>query len=165
MRTPYRKPGKYTNMKIDPLLTEDKIVALENKLKRLKEQRPKLAALVAEFAQMGDFSENAEYQHAKWQLRRLNRSIEVTKNRLDHAVLIEKPKQYDSIDLLHNVTVLVNGKEKKLQIVGPSETNPQKGKISNSSPVGKALLGRKLGDVITIILANKKVEYTITNIE
>jgi len=165
MQTPYRKPGKYSNLKADPLLTKDKIKALENKLSKLKKRHPELASEVSRLAEMGDFSENAEYQHAKWQLRRLNSSIKTTEYRLNHAILIKTPKQKLTIDLLHKVTVQISGKEKILQILGPSETNPQKGIISNQSPIGAALLGHKIGDKVNITLANKEVEYEILKIE
>jgi transcription elongation factor GreA len=165
MQTPYRKPGKYSNLKPDPLLTEDKVRALENKVKRLYEQRPALAAEVARLAEMGDFSENAEYQHAKWQLRRLNSAIEKTEDRLNHAVVIKSPKQNNVVDLLHRVTVKVGGEQKIFQILGSSETNPGKGIISNNSPIGVALMGQSVGDKVKVKLADKEIEYEIIGIE
>ncbi len=165
MQTPYRKPGKYANKKHDPLLTEEKVNALKNRLKKLKELHPKLTAEVAKHAEMGDFSENAEYQHAKWQLRRTNRSIQTIENRLNHAVIVKPPKQNNTVDLYHKVTVKIGNEKKTFQILGSSETNPKKGIISNQSPIGLALMGKKVGDKVRIILAKKEVEYEIISIK
>jgi transcription elongation factor GreA len=163
MRLPFRKPGKYTVRKIDPLLTKDKIEILKKKLKRLKASHPKLAADVSRLAEMGDFSENAEYQHAKWQLRRTLNAIKVTEARLDHAVVIEKPKQKKKIELGHTVTLVSNKKEMLVTILGPSETNPAKGIISNQSPLGIALLGKKIGE--SVCIGKSDVEYKIVGIQ
>lgn len=164
MQIPYRKPGKYASSQPEPFLTEEKVEKLKEKLKKLKNARPELAIEVARHAEMGDFSENAEYQHAKWQLRKLNRNIEITENRLNHAIIIQKPRQNKTVELTHKIRVMIGNEEKILQILGGLETDPKKGIISKDSPVGKALLGKKVGETVKIPLSGREVEYKILDI-
>ncbi len=166
MQVPYRKPGKYSQMKSDPLLTEGKILELKNKLDRLKNlSRPRAAEEVKRLAELGDFSENVEYQIAKGRLRGINDNIVKIENQLKNAVVIPSQKQTDTIELGHTVTIENNGKQKTYQILGSVETNPQKGIISYNSPIGTALMGRKIGEVIKIKIGNKEVIYKIIAIE
>ena len=82
MQVPYRKPGVYNYNKKDPLITADKLEQLKNKLERLKKKRPEAASEVARLAQLGDFSENVEYQLAKGRLRRINSEIQILENQI-----------------------------------------------------------------------------------
>lgn len=165
MQVPHRKPGKFTHLKPDPLLTEAKFRELEKKLEHLKEIRPKLAADVSRFAQFGDFSENVEYQIAKGKLRGINQGIIDLENHLKQAVVIKPQIQTDTVVLGHTVTIEGEGKQKTYQILGSSEIDMKKGIISYSSPIGAALLGKEVGEVVKVKLANKEVEYTIVKIE
>jgi transcription elongation factor GreA len=165
MQVPHRKPGKFTHLKPDPLLTEAKFTELEKKLEHLKKIRPGLAADVSRFAQFGDFSENVEYQIAKGKLRGVNQGIIDLENHLKHAVVFKPQEQTDTVELGHRVTIESEGKQKKYQILGSSEIDLKKGIISYSSPMGAALLGKEVGDVVSVKLANREVEYTIIKIE
>jgi len=166
MRTPYRKPGKYSLMKSDPLLTEDKFLELEKKLDKLMNYgRPRAAAEVSRLAELGDFSENAEYQNAKGRLRWINQNIIDIENQLKHAVIIAPQKQTRTVQLGHKVTVACGGKQKTYLILGSSETDPEKGIISHGSPIGAALIGRGAGETVRIKLAGREVEYKIIKIE
>ncbi len=164
MQVPYRKPGKYSQMKSDPLLTEGKILELTNKLDRLKNvSRPRGAEEVKRLAELGDFSENVEYQLAKGKLRGINDNITKIENQLKNAVIIPHQKQTNTVEIGSTVTVENNGVEKSYQILGSVETDPQKGIISYNSPIGSALLGCKVGDIIKI--GPKEVAYKIIRIE
>jgi transcription elongation factor GreA len=166
MRVPYRKPTKFSDIKSDPLLTEEKFRELKNKLDRLiKISRPQAAAEVRRLAELGDFSENAEYQLAKGKLRSINHNILIINSHLTQAQIIKPQTQTSSSQLGHKVTVEFGGKQKTYQILGSSETDPQKGIISYTSPVGEALLGHKIGDLVRIKLAGQEVEYKIIKIE
>lgn len=165
MRIPYRKPGHFSQVKPDPLLTEAKFAELKNKLVRLKSARPQAAAEVARLAELGDFSENVEYQLAKGRLRGINSGILKLENQLNTAVIIAHSKQTDTVQIGHTVTVAVNGKEKTYQILGSSEADPGKGIISHNSPIGAALVGRKGGETVTVKLAGKEVMYKIIRVE
>ncbi len=166
MQIPYRKPGKYSEQKPDPLITRDKFNELKNKLERLKKSRPPAAEEVSRLAELGDFSENAEYQLAKGRLRGINYSILKLEAQLNQAVIIPPKQQSDTVQLGHTVTISKeNSKQKTYLILGSEETNPQKNIISHQSPLGSALLGHRAGDTVTLKLANKKVEYKIVKIE
>lgn len=164
MRVPIRKPGKYTFLKPDPHLTEEKFRELENKLGRMLKARPPLIEEVKFHALNGDFSENAAYQIAKGRLRGLNQRILELEDHLKRAVII-RPKNSGWVEIGHLVTVLVRGKEKTYEILGSTETNPDKGIISHSSPLGSALLGHKIGNRVKVRLADKEIEYEIIKIE
>ncbi len=165
MRIPFRKPGKFQSQKTDPLLTEGKFEALERELHRLEGLRPGLAAEVARLAELGDFSENVEYQMAKGRLRGLNQRMLVLEHQLSGAQIIPTPKQTTRIAIGHTITVEIAGKQKVFQILGSEETDPGAGIISHTSPIGAALLNHKVGDVVKIPLANRDVEYRIVGIE
>jgi len=165
MQIPIRKPGKYTHLKPDQHLTEAKFNELKNKLERLKFNRPRLAEEVKKYASDGDFSENAAYQIAKGRLRGLNQKILEIENHLKRAVIIKPNKNSSQVQLGSSVTVISGEKEKAFLILGSSEADPQSGIISHRSPLGSALIGKKLGDRIKINLADKIVEYKIIKIE
>jgi transcription elongation factor GreA len=182
MRTPIRKPGKYTHLKPDPNLTEKKLNELKEKLERLKKfSRPNAAAEVRRLAEMGDFSENAAYQIAKGRLRGINQRILDIEDHLKNAVIIKLSKNIyphtaglraehssvgvNTVQLGCKVTVESNGKKRTYLILGSSETNPAQGIISHNSPIGSALMGRKAGDMVKVKLNNKEVEYRIIRIE
>lgn len=161
MQTPQRKLGKYAHLKPDPNLTEEKYNELKKKLLKLKKIRPTAATEVKRLAEMGDFSENAAYQIAKGRLRGINQRILDTEDHLKHAIIINHPKNTGTVTLGHKVTVEINGRQRTYLILGSSETDPQEGVISHNSPLGSALIGRRVGDIIKINLENSGVEYKI----
>jgi len=165
MQLPWRKPGKYTHLKPDQNLTEAKYNELKNKLERLKFNRPRLAEEVKKYASDGDFSENAAYQIAKGRLRGMNQKILEIEDHLNRAVIIRPNKNNITVQLGSSVTVEGDGRKKTYLILGSSETDPTKGIISSHSPIGSALIGRKLGDQIKIKLADREIEYKIIKIE
>jgi transcription elongation factor GreA len=166
MRTPIRKPGKYTHLKPDPNLTEEKYNELQEKLEKLKKfSRPNAAVEVRRLAEMGDFSENAAYQIAKGRLRGINQRILDIEDHLKRAVIIKPSNNINKVQLGCKVTVEANNKLKTYLILGSAETNPAEGIISHNSPLGSALMGRKIGDMIKVELSNKEVEYKIVEIE
>lgn len=160
MRTLDRKLGKYGQIKADPFLTLDKFRELEQQLNRLKKSQPVAAAEVARLAEMGDFSENFAYQHAKGRLRGINQRILELEHKLNQAEVIQ-PSGMNKVEVGHTVTVECDGTKKTFQILGSTETDPRRGVISHSSPIGAALLGHKVGDTVCVTIANKDREYTI----
>lgn len=164
MRVPIRKSGKYTHLKVDPRITQKKFEELTNTLARLKKSRPRVAEEVKTLAQMGDFSENAAYQIAKGRLRGMNQRILDIGDLLRRAVIIEHQKNDGTVQLGHTVTVVTGGKQKNYQILGSSEADPLKGIISHNSPIGSALIGRRIGNSVKIQLGKKEVEYKIIKI-
>jgi len=164
MQVPYRKPGKYTHRKMDPFLTQKKFDQLSRKLDRLKGGRPHLAKEVSRLAELGDFSENVEYQLAKRKLRSTNNTILWLEHQLNHAEII-KPSQDGTIQIGSTVTVLVGTKQKGFQILGSAESNPDKHIISYSSPIGSALIGKKVGETAIVHISDRKIEYKVLEVE
>ncbi len=165
MQIPYRKPGKFAQMKTDPLVTQEKFLELERKLDRLKNvSRPEAAAEVKRLAELGDFSENAEYQLAKGRLRGINSRMLSIEIQLKQVVVIEH-QMNGQVQVGSTVTITDGHKERTYQILGSTETKPGQGIISHNSPVGKALIGHEVGDRVCVRLANKEIEYRIVRVE
>lgn len=166
MQTPYRKPSKFSYIKPDPQLTQAKFDELKNKLDRLKTKtRFKAMAEVRLHAENGDFSENASYQIAKGRLRSINQRILDLENQLKIAVIIKPSKNNNSVQIGSKVTVSYADKQRTYEILGSSETDPVRGIISYSSPLGQALMKHRVGDEVRINLASKEVIYKILKIE
>lgn len=164
MRTPIRKLGKFGALTQDPLMTADKFSELKQKLNTLYASRPQAAKEVSRLAELGDFSENVEYQLAKSRLRGIHSRILTIENQLKHAEIIEKPVHAHRVEIGHTVTVEVDGVEKMYQILGSSQSDPTKGIISHNSPIGSALLGKKAGERVQLVLGGKEIEYKIIEI-
>lgn len=164
MQIPYRKPGEFTNIAPDPHLTQAKFDELTQKLKKLQAVLPNAISELQRLAEMGDFSENAAYQMAKGRVRSLNDKIFGIEEHLKQAIIITSGQKSDMVQLGSTVKVLVDGKEKVYQLLGSSEVNLAKGIISNHSPVGSALMGKKVGEKFKIKLGDREVDAQITSI-
>lgn len=169
MRVPVRKPGKHTHDKKDPYITKDKFLALQKNLEKMKKIQPHLAQEVKRLALNGDFSENAEYQIAKGRLRGLNQKMIEVEEEIKNAVIIKGSGAKDKVKLGCTVTVEVNGKQKTFKILGSAETDPLQNIISHNSPVGQALMNKKVGEIVVINPPtgenNKKIKYKIIKIK
>lgn len=166
MRVPIRKADKYTHLKTDPYITQAKFDELTKKRERLiTVNRPHEAEEVKRLALMGDFSENAGYQIAKGRLRGINQRVLDIENLLKNAVIIRHDKDNDLVQIGNFVTLSRDDREKEYQILGSEETNPTAGVISHNSPLGSALIGRKIGDEIEINLGDRIIKYKIVNLK
>lgn len=163
MRTPIRKAGKYTHNKPDPYLTAAKIKDLKDHLQQMKKAQPKLAAEVKRLAQDGDFSENVPYQIAKGRLRGLNQRILDTENHLKSAIEI-RPGRSDTVRIGSTVEVEVDGRSRTFTILGATETDPARGIISHLSPIGRVLLGSRVGKRVRIDIKGQDKIYLIKKI-
>ena len=112
-------------------------------------RRQEIAALIGAAAEDGDLSENAAYDHAKEEQALLEGRIAQLEQYLRNAVLIET-QVGGSIGLGSKVTIHDDGEDEEFTIVGPLEAAPNKGRISNESPLGRALLGHKTGEVVSV---------------
>lgn len=167
MRVPIRKGDKFTNIKPDPNLTQAKYDELKANLDKLiKHVRPTLAKEVQRLAEMGDFSENHAYSLAKGKLRGINQRIIEIENHLKTAVIIGTGGNKETVQLGCQVTVfnLQTKKEKTYLILGSAETDPLGGVISHNSPIGQALMGKKVGETAKVKLTNKEVTYRVDKI-
>ncbi len=132
------------------LLTAESKAELEKRLEELKGKgRAEMAAKIEEARSFGDLSENAEYDLARDEQAKMEREISDLENMLHNAVIIESVRT-DSVGVGSTVSFSMDGKEYvEYQIVGSQDSDPMNKKISNDSPIGKALLGHKAGDAFT----------------
>ena len=130
-------------------LTKQGKADLENELKELKDRRPAIADRLATARAFGDLSENQEYTDARAEQKTVeNRIIEIEEI-LKNAKVIRAAK-HSSVTLGSTVKVKMGRKEFTYLVVSPIEADPLGGKISNESPVGAGLLGKKKGKTVTI---------------
>lgn len=144
--------------------------ALGSELKQLATvARPKVVQEVADAAAQGDRSENAEYIYGKKRLREIDRRMRFLTKRLDDAFVIDvtqKPNVPNQIFFAAIVTVEdEEGDEHCYQLVGPDEANPARGLVSYQSPLGTALLKRRVGDTVTFKRPAGETELTVLKVE
>ena len=151
------------------ILTYAGLKRLEDKLHELKVvKRKEVAEKIKEAREQGDLSENAEYDAAKDEQRDIEARIEEIEKILKNAeVVVEDEVDFKKISVGCKVRVLDMEYDEEIdfQIVGSTETNSLQGKISNESPVGKALIGSKKGETVEIELPIGIMQYKVLNIE
>ncbi len=135
----------------------------------LQVERPKVTAEVSFAASLGDRSENAEYIYGKRRLREIDRRLRFLDKRLERLTVVDPAEQRDPGRVYFGATVtLLNEDDRgqvRYQLVGPDETELKSGRISVDSPVGRALLGRHLGDVVTVRRPLGEVDFEIKRID
>ncbi|MEP7204791.1 MAG: transcription elongation factor GreA [Candidatus Saccharibacteria bacterium] len=136
---------------------------LEFELLELKSRRGSIADKIAEARDFGDLSENAEYDSAREEQGLLESRIAEIEDILLNADLIKSGNK-GHVALGSKVELTDGTKVVSYTIVGPVETNPLEGKVSDKSPIGLAVFGKKVGDSVTIITAKGDVTYQIINI-
>ncbi|OQY89275.1 MAG: transcription elongation factor GreA [Anaerolineae bacterium UTCFX2] len=149
-------------------LTADGAERLKNELHHLVTvEREALAKRLRAAIQEGDLSENADYSKAKEDQGFLEGRIQELEYLLKYAIIVEASATgYDQVEVGARVTVKEDGYEPEtFSLVGAKETDPSQGKISNESPVGKALLGKKVGDVVSVETPVGALVYKIVKIE
>ena len=150
------------------ILTEEGLKALEDELQDLKVNRRKeVAQKIKEAREQGDLSENAEYDAAKEEQRDIELRIEEIDKILKNAELVTD-EDVDSSVINIGSTVRIQDLEfdeqMEYKIVGSTEANSLKGKISNESPVGKALIGAKVGQNVEVETPSGMIQYKILEI-
>ena len=149
-------------------LTEEGIERLTLELKELKgPKREEMAKRLRDAIEGGDLSENADYHKAKEDQGFLEGRIQELEYILDNATIIDTNNgNKDIVDVGSTVTIQeADYPPDKYLVVGPTEANPQNGRISNESPIGKALLGKKTGDIVIVETPGGKIELLIKEIE
>jgi len=180
MQVPNTNPHPEGNPEHDPHITQGRFNELKKEIEELKSKLEYSQSEVARLAQLGDFSENVEYSLAKGRLRWLNRRILELESQIHRAEIIKPTKNSTKVELGHKVKIkimLYHSEESKslknksltdvqddrqkqddseniktYTILGPAEVNPEKNIISYLSPVGSALIGKKLGEKFKINL-------------
>lgn len=146
-------------------LTPEGLAKLEKEYEELRDKkRPQAVERLSRAREFGDLTENSEYFAARDDLMFLDDRISELENILKDVKIVTTPKKNDSVQLGSTVVVEVDGDSDEFTIVGTLEADPFRGKISNESPVGMALLGRKVGDSIAVSSAIKTT-YKIKEIK
>ena len=151
------------------ILTYAGLKQYENELHNLKVfKRQEVAQKIKEAREQGDLSENAEYDAAKDEQRDIELRIEELEKLLKNAeVVVEDEVDLDKISIgcLVKVYDLEFAEEMEFKIVGSTEANSLQGRIPNESPVGHALLGKKVGDVVTVETQMGEIQYKVLDIQ
>ena len=150
-------------------LTQEGLDELKAELDNLiNVRRPENIQAIKEARSLGDLSENAEYDAAKDEQRDIEARIEEIEKILKNAeVVVEEEVDLDKISIGCKIRILDCEFDEELEykIVGSTEANSLKGKISNESPVGKALLGKKVGDTVTVETQVGELTYKVLEIQ
>lgn len=150
------------------ILTTDGLASLRKELNELKNIKlPEVVGRVSRAREDGDLSENSAYQFGKQEQEFLQGRVEELEDILQNATLLKKAGngKKSAVDVGCKVTVSINGKKSTFEVVGDWEAKPTEKKISGSSPLGKALMGKKVGEEIEVEVPAGKVIYSIISIE
>jgi transcription elongation factor GreA len=149
-----------------PMLAEG-YEKLSRELKQLKEERPLIVEAIEEARAHGDLSENAEYHAAKERQGQVEATIADLEGKLSRAQIID-PTTLSGDKIVFGATVTLldeDDKPIKYQIVGEAEADARKGRISYSSPLGRALIGRQLDDEVEVSVPSGDKFYLVSKIE
>jgi transcription elongation factor GreA len=147
------------------LLTPEGLAKLNEELKQLiNEKRKEVIERIKEAVSHGDLSENADYAQAREEQSFIEGRIQEIEDIIKNAEIIAAASGHSSVTIGSTVIVKVKGQEKKYTIVGSNEANPATGKISNESLVGRAILGKKIGDKVKVTTPAGEVEYEVASI-
>ncbi|CAM1370396.1 Transcription elongation factor GreA [Tenacibaculum sediminilitoris] len=148
--------------------TEEGLKKLKEELAHLEQvERPRVSQEIADARDKGDLSENAEYHAAKEEQSLLETKIAKLKNVVANARVIDESQLDMSKILIHSIVKiknLVNGMEFTYTLVADSESDVRNGKLSVNSPIGKGLLGKKVGDMVEIQVPNGVMKFEIMEI-
>lgn len=132
-----------------------------------KVKRPEVVTRVSDARNQGDLSENAEYVAAREELSFIDGRIDELEELLKQVSLIEEGTGTNGgflVELGSEVTLKIDGKEEVYRVVGEWEADPAEKKISHESPLGKALLGKKIGESVEVEAPAGKINYTIVSV-
>ncbi len=149
-------------------ITREGLEALRQEYEYLvKHRRPEIARIIQEAREHGDIRENAAYDAAKHDQAFIEGRIREIEELLKRVELIEEPTDGDRsvVRVGSTVTIEIDGELETYTIVGAIEAKPSAGRISNESPVGKALLGHRAGETVTIQTPNGQITARIVKVE
>ena len=149
-------------------LTREGEKSLQEELKNLKLERPKITKAIAEAREHGDLKENAEYHAAREQQGIVEAKIKNIEYKLANSEIIDNKFNKDGNQIIFgSIVELLNIEDNskiKYQLVGEDEADLTKNKISFNSPIGKGLINKKIGDVITISVPKGELNFKVINI-
>jgi transcription elongation factor GreA len=151
------------------ILTQDGLNKLEKELETLKTvKRPEVAERLKQALEFGDISENSEYEDAKNEQGFIEGRILIVEKMLRNAKIIDEQEVKDNVVGAGSKVKLVdvnNGEEVEYKIVGSAEADPTNYKISNESPVGRSLMGQKVGSIVNVTVPMGTLQYKIAGIK
>ena len=148
------------------ILTPEGKQQLEEELHYLEtEKRAEVGERIKVAREFGDISENSEYDDAKNEQGMLEARIAEITRILGEATVVATPKRSNSVHIGSTVTVDMGGRERVFTIVGAAEADSHAGKISNESPVGHALIGKRVGDVVDVETQSGIIQYKVLDIK
>ena len=127
-------------------------------------ERPAVVARIRAARELGDLSENADYEAARHDQSFTEGRIRTLEALIQHAVIIEESVEGEEVRVGSTVRVAVDGWEERYTIVGRTEANPREGRISNASPLGRALLGKRPGDEVVVKLPVGETRYRVLEV-
>src|SRR5579884_718803 len=145
-------------------LTKAGVEELQQELDALVAKRGEIADAIKSARELGDLTENAEYQSALAEKDRNETRISELENILQNVEIIKKPRGARQVQLGSVVKLRSDGKTKEFQVVGTVEADPLNGKISDESPIGQALIGKKEGEKVEITAGGETTSYKIAGI-
>jgi transcription elongation factor GreA len=145
-------------------LSPEGLARLEAELAELHAERPGVIRRIATAREHGDLKENAEYHAAREEQGFLEGRIKALEAKLKIAEVVAPTERGALVELGSHVRVEVDGEEATMQVVSSAEANSREGRISSASPVGAALMGRKVGDVVTIVTPGGNIRYAVLEI-
>ncbi len=147
------------------MLTAEGYLELEQELNMLKtERRPEVIKALKEARALGDLSENSDYDAARNEQAQVEARIKELEFKLEHSIIADASK-CDSVNVGNTVTIKYDdGEIEEYKIVGSLEADPFENKISNESPIGKAIIGHKVGEEVEVTSPNGNFSVVITNI-
>jgi transcription elongation factor GreA len=145
-------------------ITSEGLATLQAELERLRTvERPAVVTRIALARELGDLRENADYEAARREQSFLEGRIQELERRIRSAVII-RPQEREGVALGSRVRVEVDGVAGELTIVGSTEADPGRGRVSASSPVGRALLGRRAGDEVDVVTPSRRLRYRVIEV-
>jgi transcription elongation factor GreA len=145
-------------------LTSEGIDELKSELAELVAARGEIADHIKTAREFGDLAENAEYSSARQDQDRNEARIAELEGILQNSEVIKKPRGDNKVQLGSTVKLKNDGQTKQFQVVGTVEADPLNGKISDESPIGKALLGKKVDDEVEINTPTETATYKVADI-
>lgn len=145
-------------------LTQSGVDEMQAELESLVGKRAEIADTIKTARELGDLAENAEYQSARADQERNETRISEIENILQNVEIIQKPRGAAKVQLGSTVKLKGSGKDREFQVVGTVEADPLNGKISDESPIGQALLGKKVGDSVEIKTPTDTTAYKVVEI-
>lgn len=143
-------------------ISADGLKKLESELEELRTvKRQEVADRIHAAMQFGDYSENSELEQAKNDQAFLEGRILTLEQMVKNAVLINENGHHDKVEIGSHVKLDLEGETVEYVIVGPAEAAPAEGRISNESPVGKALLGHRKGDTVSVTVPKGPVQMKV----